>query len=100
MRFRSWALAVAAAFAFLYFTEAVIELDFNLDPFQVATGYLKDRNPDLFPRDFIWGKAEMTRNLHVCVRGLMRFTMASRGMPCIRRTLTAVPLRIAFRSAM
>ncbi len=74
MRFRFLAAAVALFFAALYTTEGFLFRDYNLDEFQVATGYLKDLTPPLYPTDFIWSKAEMTRNLHVCVRALMRFT--------------------------
>lgn len=74
MRFRVFILALACAFAAAYTAEGFIFRDYNEDEFQVATAYLKDHDPSLYSRDFIWGKPEMIRNLHVCVRGLMRVT--------------------------
>jgi hypothetical protein len=67
-------LLVGIIFAALYTAEGILFRDYNLDEFQVATAYLKDQEPVLFPTDFIWSQAEMVRNLHVCVRGMMRFT--------------------------
>jgi hypothetical protein len=65
---------VAIIFALVYTAEGWIYKDYNLDIFQIATGYLKDRDPTLFSSDFIWSKSEMIRNLHVCVRNLLGFT--------------------------
>jgi len=67
-------LSVAILFAGFYTAEGILFKDYNLDEFQVATGYLKDLDSTLFPKDFIWSKPEMVRNLHVCVRALMDFT--------------------------
>ncbi len=68
------AALVALVFAAVYTAEGFLFRDFNLDEYQVATGYLKDRDPSLYAGDFIWEKPEMTRNLHVCVRAVMRAT--------------------------
>ncbi len=76
MRFNLLVALLGIAFASLYTAEGFLFRDYNLDEFQVATGYLKDREPALYPSDFIWAKPEMTRNLHVCVRRLMRATEA------------------------
>jgi hypothetical protein len=65
---------IAFVFALLYTAEGIVYRDYNLDEFQVATGYLKDREPGLFSSDFIWSKDVMIRNLHLCVRALMDFT--------------------------
>ena len=74
--FKILAFGVAALFAAFYTAEGFLYRDYNVDMFQVATGYLKDRNGALYPTDFIWSKADMIRNLHVCVRELMRATDA------------------------
>lgn len=74
MRFRVLVAFLALTFATLYTAEGFLYRDYNLDEFQVATGYLKDRDPSLYASDFIWSKPEMTRNLHVNVRRLMAFT--------------------------
>lgn len=67
-------LGAALAFAAIYTAEGFLFKDYNLDEFQVATGYLKDRDPGMYSTDFVWSKAEMVRNLHVSVRRLMQFT--------------------------
>jgi hypothetical protein len=74
LRFHSVAICIALIFAAIYASEGILFRDYNLDEFQVATGYLKDRDPSLFPKDFIWSKPEMVRNLHVCVRNVLEFT--------------------------
>jgi hypothetical protein len=79
MRFRILFVLFALGFAGVYTAEGFLYRDYNLDEFQVATGYLKDVEPGLFPSDFIWSKAEMVRNLHVCVRRVMGFTQAVSG---------------------
>ncbi len=74
MRFRILVILVGIVFAAVYTTEGFLFRDYNEDEFQVASGYLKDQQDALYQRDFIWSKADMVRNLHVCVRGFMRVT--------------------------
>jgi hypothetical protein len=72
--FRWVVLGAALFFAAIYAAEGFLFKDYNVDEFQVATGYLVDTQPGIYPRDFVWGKADMVRNLHMSVRRLMEFT--------------------------
>ena len=74
MKFRIFVGLASLFFASTYGIEGVLFRDYNQDEFQVATGYLKDRDPTLFQNDFIWSKPEMISNLHVCVRTAMDVT--------------------------
>jgi hypothetical protein len=74
LRSHGFAVLIAVLFAGIYTVEGILFKDYNLDEFQVATGYLKDTDPTLFPKDFIWSKPAMVRNLHVSVRKLMEVT--------------------------
>ena len=46
-------LGAALAFATIYTAEGFLFKDYNLDEFQVATGYLKDRDPGMYSTDFV-----------------------------------------------
>ncbi len=74
MRSRVFPILFGLLFGVTYLSEGLLYRDYNEDEFQVATAYLKDRNPSLYNSDFVWTDPEMIRNLHVCVRGLMRIT--------------------------
>src|SRR5689334_17831693 len=78
-KFHFLAAAVAIILALAYTAEGFIYKDYNLDEFQVATGYLRDTRPGIYPSDFIWSKPAMVRNLHVCVRKVMAITDALSG---------------------
>jgi hypothetical protein len=71
---RSLILSIALLFAAVYAIEGFLFRDYNEDEFQVATAYLKDRDPSLYSADFIWGKPEMIQNMHVCIRSMLRVT--------------------------
>jgi len=72
MRFHGAAILLGCLFAAVYTAEGVLSRNYNQDEFQVATGYLKDRDTTLFSRDLIWSQPEAVRNFHVPVRALMR----------------------------
>jgi len=76
MRFPLLVAMVGWIFSAVYTAEGLLSQNYNQDEFQVATAYLKDHDPALFPKDFIWSQPEMIRNLHLCIRVLMRITDA------------------------